>query len=635
MRKTDVLLAGGFVLAAAVEGVIRHWNQPGLVAVDALAALVYGCVALRRRRPLLAISILAVGAAAGALTGVVLGPPRPGSAGAAIPILAMLLLTYSLGVYGTAKELAIGGVLPLLVVLAIDISEPTSNSIPGALLFFGVFIVGLPAIAGRLIRGRSSLVRRLREQERSLETERAAHAGEALALERVQLAERFHGTLVAGIESLARRARVALDQPDRNGADAIAAIESDARALLGQTRKVVVSLASSTPVIHDDEEAIVSDPTSQPRWNPSSDAVLPWVVVAGTAVCLGLILETSNAPAVRVAMPLAVVACVAISFAVALLWSRPLLMTAVTWASTSLFAALVTPLAPMFTAIALSFVPPFVVAYLAPRRQAVAGLGICCLGELAVFGLNGVAADFVFMLAAWVAGRALRDTARLVANLQSNRVRLQQQHEARLRQALLEDRAQYARDLHDSVGHALTVAALQAGASRRMWTGDRPRSKEALRVIERVAADALTELQLPVPSRAAPRLGDVEALVRDARAAGLNVDLRLEGAACQLPQDTESAAYRVVQEALTNVLKHAQGASALVTLSSAPSHLDVRVINSHGSQPSTPGSTDGQGLRGMRQRVERCGGELMWSLGPDGGFEIRARFPVHPLPVAP
>lgn len=634
---TDVLIAGAFVVAAAIEIVVRHWNQPMLIAIDAPGALIFGCVALRRRRPLLAISILTAGAALGTLTEVLVGPPRPGSADAAIPIFAILLLTYSLGVYGTARELAIGSVLPLLVVLAIDVSEPTSNTIPGALLFFGVFIVGVPAFAGRLIRARSSLVSRLREQERSLESERAAHAGAALALERVQLAERFRGTLVAGIESLASRTRTILEEADRTETEAVAAIESDARALLAQTRKVVVSLASGPEVIHQDQEASASDTTGSPhsRLDPSSEPIMPWIVVAGAAICLGLMLETRSAPYVRVAAPLSLLACLAIALPIALLWSRPLSMTAMTWASAALFAVLVAPLEPMFTAIALSFVPPFVVAYLSSRRQAVAGLAICCLGELAVFGLGGLATDFVFMLAAWVAGRALRDAARLVAGLRLNEVRLRQQHADLLRHAVLEERAQYARDLHDSVGHALTVAALQAGASRRIWSADRPRAAEALRVIERAAAGALAELGLPLTSRAAPHLSEVESLVRDARAAGLNIDLRLDGAAGQLTPDAESAAYRVIQEALTNVLKHAPGATAQVTVSSAPAHLDVTVVNTGSSQPSNPVSTGGQGLRGMQQRVERCGGELAWGREPDGGFEVHARFPLRPSPVAP
>ena len=637
VRSTDVLIALAFITAAAVETVIRHRDQPALIAVDLPGALLYGCVAFRRRRPLLAISILAAGAALGTLFEVVVGPPRPGSADAAIPIFAMLLLTYSLGAYGTVRELAIGSVLPLLLVLGIDLAEPTSNTIPGALLFFAVFVIGVPAFAGRMIRVRRSLVRRLREQDQSLEDERAAHAGAALALERVQLADRLHGTLVAGIESVATRTRAALNEAGDGQAAAIAAIESDARALLAETRRVVVSLASEPAVTHDEPAASAADDSRSlpPARGASPDWIMPWIVVAGAAICLGLILETRGAHGVWVAMPVAFVACIAIALPLAFLWRQPLLMTCAAWASAALFAALVTPLEPMFTAIALSFLPPFAVAYLAPRRQAVAGLVISCLGELAVFGPAGLVTNFAFVLLAWVAGRALRDTTVLVAGLRLNSVRLQEQHDARLQQALLDERAQYARDLHDSVGHALTIAALQAGAARRMWNSDRSRSADALRTIEHSAASALAELKSPLQSRAAPRLSDLEALVRDARAAGLNVDLRVDRMAIQLPPDTEFAAYRVIQEALTNVLKHAPGATAQVTLSSADSRLDLSVVNSGGTQPPNQLSADGQGLRGMRQRVEKCGGELEWGAEPEGGFEVRARFPIHTLPITP
>jgi signal transduction histidine kinase len=632
VRSPDVLIAGAFVVAAATEAVVRYRDQPALVAIEAPGSLLYGCVALRRRRPLLAISILTAGAALGTLAKAVLGPPWPSSAGPAIPIFAILLLTYSLGAYGTARELAIGSVLPLLVVLAIDVSGPTSNTIPGALLFFAIFIVGVPAFAGRLIRVRRSMVGRLREQERGLEDGRAAQAGAALALERVQLADRLDGTLVAGIGVLATRARAALDDAGGAQPQAIAEIESGARALLAETRKVVVSLASM-PAVAGDEQAAPATADARSSRHRSPDSIMPWLVVAGAGMSLGLMLETRAADGVHVPLPVALLACVAITLPLATLWRRPLLMVSLVWTSAALFAALVTPLEPMFTAIALSFVVPFVVAYLTPRRQAVAGLFICCLGELSVFGPLGLVTDVAFVLVAWVAGRALRDATGLVASLRLNSMRLQEQHEARLRQALLEEREQYARDLHDSIGHALTVAALQAGAARRMWSSSGSRAAEALRTVERVAAGALEELNLPIQSRVAPRLSDVDDLVREARGAGLNVEFRLDGTAAQLPPDVEFAAYRVIQEALTNVLKHAPDAAVQVTLSSASSHLGLSIVNDKGSQSSPPLSSDGQGLRGMRQRVERCGGEVEWGPEPDGGFKVRARFAVRPLTV--
>lgn len=129
-------------------------------------------------------------------------------------------------------------------------------------------------------------------------------------------------------------------------------------------------------------------------------------------------------------------------------------------------------------------------------------------------------------------------------------------------------------------------------------------------------------------------MSDLGHLLSGARAAGLEVDIRVDGMDACLPTDTDVAAYRLVQEALTNVLKHAPGATAQVTIRAAPSHLDVIVVNGRSAQPAGEATDDSQGLRGMRQRIEACGGRLDWGRQTGGGFEVRARFPIRvELPV--
>ena len=196
---------------------------------------------------------------------------------------------------------------------------------------------------------------------------------------------------------------------------------------------------------------------------------------------------------------------------------------------------------------------------------------------------------------------------------------------------MLEERARLARELHDAIGHSLTVIALHAGAARRMWTSDRERAEAALQTISQVAVDGLTELRMGFSSSrdspATERVQNLEELVQRARGTGLSVRLRIDKPGAALSPATELEAFRVLQEALTNVLKHAPGASAEVTVRNAGAHVEIVVANSTSSRAAAPATGSGRGLQGMRERAEACGGRLDWSRRPDGGFEVRAQFP--------
>lgn len=629
ISSSDWMVAMLFIFASAVEAVVRHREQPALIVVDAAGALLFGCLVLRRVRPLLATAIFAAGAAAGTLTEVFVSPPAPGSADAVVPVLALLLLTYSLGAYGTARELAIGSALPVLLVIAIDISEPTSNSLPGALLFFFVFVVGAPALAGRLVRARADLVKRLKDQEEFLEQGRLARTGVAIALERVKLADRLHTILLAGITSLITGAERS-EMGDADQANAVAAVEDQARSLLAETRRAVVSIASSGSEVLDGAAHAAMDAEEPRPRRPifRGEIALPWMAVAGAAVAIGLMWETRGSHGLRVAMPIALVACLIVAMPLFVAWTRPLIMLAAVWAGAALFTAIVVPLGPMFTALALLFLPAYAVAYFATRRQAMLGLGICCLGALACFGSERLLTDLPFIFGSWVAGRVLAERSLLVAQLQANNRRLAEQHVIELKKAVLEDRARVARDLHDSVGHSLTVIALHAGAARRALDLDRAQALAALRTIRATAIAALAELQIAGIGGTSPSLNDVGRLIEGARAAGLTVELEVDEADVPLPQAIEAAAYRVVQEALTNVIRHAPGATAKVTLRWAPPYLDLTVVNDRSNSPGDESSPGGRGLLGMRHRVESCGGQLELRSLVEGGHEVRARFPV-------
>lgn len=353
----------------------------------------------------------------------------------------------------------------------------------------------------------------------------------------------------------------------------------------------------------------------------------------------GLLLQVRAAPDVRGPLPVALLGCLTIAAPLAVAWRWPLAMTAALWSAAALFSAFVTPLGTKFAAISLAFLPPFTVAYFAGRRRAAAGLGVCCLGGLLCFGWASFAKNYVFilMLAAWIAGRVLAARSAMVEELRSNNRLLARQGDISLRQAIVEERARIARDLHDSIGHHLTIVALQAGAARRTWTSDPPKARAALATAARAAAHGSAELKMGLGSGLALTGGaspgavpapDIAALLDNARASGLPVHAHIDEDQLELPGDVQLAVFRVLQEALTNVLRHAPGATADVMLRGDRSHAELVVANSAGGQSPAWAAGDSHGQRGMRQRVEEHGGRLDYGHRPDGGFEVRAWFPV-------
>ncbi|HXM57837.1 MAG TPA: histidine kinase [Candidatus Dormibacteraeota bacterium] len=230
----------------------------------------------------------------------------------------------------------------------------------------------------------------------------------------------------------------------------------------------------------------------------------------------------------------------------------------------------------------------------------------------------------------WLAGDALR-------SLHDRNRRLQREHELTARIAVADERSRIARELHDVVAHSVSLMVVQAGAARRLLGADADRAADALRAVEGGGRDALTELRrmlglLAGPSDEAavegqPGLDQLEALVTRVRGAGLPVELRVEGHRRPLPSGLDLSAYRVVQEALTNVLKHARGARAEVVARFEERELRLEVVDSGGmAAPDAAGA--GRGLVGMRERVAACGGELDAGPRPEGGFAVRARLPI-------
>jgi signal transduction histidine kinase len=640
----DVLVALVVGVAGEVEALIDAHGQPYLLAQGCLTGpLLAGLLLIRRKRPLLTMSVFTAVAVAGSVVQALVVPGAAGSPNQVVPLFFIFVASYSLGAFGSRRDLLLGLPQPLVVVAVIDRLQPAGQPVLGAVAFFAVFLVGVPALGGRLVRGRQRQLEVLAGQRRQLEVQRAMQIRTALATERLQLAGRLHENLAAGMDRLQAEVGAA----GREGRPAaVAAIETRARGLLAETRKVVVSLAgadSAPGAASPGADLAGAGPPARTTPRAASSITMTWTALAAAVVGTGLLLQVRAAPDVHVPIPVALLGCLVIAAPIAVAWRWPLAMTAALWSAAALFSAFVTPLGPKVAAYSLAFVPPFMVAYFADRRRAAAGLGICCLGGLVCFGWAGFAKNWVFvtMLAAWIAGRVLEARSRRVEELRANNQLLAGQGEVSLRHAVAEERARIARDLHDSIGHHLTIIALQAGAARRLWTSDPPKARAALATVVQVAAHGSAELKMGFgsglvladgPSPGAPPVTDITALLDNARSAGLPVNADIDGNEADLPDATRLALFRVLQEALTNVLRHAPGAAADVTVRTAGSQVELMVTNSAGDQPSTWAAGDSHGQRGMRQRVEQHGGRLEYGHRPDGGFEVRAWFRVPENP---
>jgi signal transduction histidine kinase len=327
----------------------------------------------------------------------------------------------------------------------------------------------------------------------------------------------------------------------------------------------------------------------------------------------------------------------------------PLLMWLAIWAGIALALTLNRPLDPDFgpypgTPAPFTFVllaaAYFLGAHASPRRAAtglVAAAPVVAAishnGALGLlFGSQGGAADVplaLVQLVAFLLAGVLVRARRQAAVLTARSAAVQRQAE----QAVAAERARIARELHDIIAHHLSVVVLHAAGARAAGGAD----PATLAEIEQSGRQALTETRrlfgvLRDPDEETgrapqPRIGELPALAGSLRAAGLEVSLSIDGDHAALPPAVNVSAYRIVQEALTNVLKHAGPARAEVTVGCADSAVTIEVTDDGPGNPVPPALTGGQGLAGMRERVAVFGGELRAGPRLGGGFAVRARLP--------
>jgi signal transduction histidine kinase len=332
----------------------------------------------------------------------------------------------------------------------------------------------------------------------------------------------------------------------------------------------------------------------------------------------------------------------------ALLWrrSQPLAALIVVLAGEALMTAFLTPPPEMFALVVLLLSACYATGRHLEGRRALAGL-VLGVGTVIVVAAIHEPGDIIwpavfFAGLPWLAGRTLRTQTLLARELAEKAERAEHAREEEERRAIAAERNRIARELHDVVAHNLSVMVVQASAARRVLERDPQRAAEAAELIRRTGREALAELRYVFgPVRRGdgedlsgpPSLSRVEELARRARTAGLKVRLRVEGDSVPLPPGVDQAAYRVVQEALTNALKHAGSAHATITVSYEPGEV-VLSIEDDGAAPTGDGLDEaggGHGLVGMRERVALYGGLLQAGPRDQGGFAVRARLPTRPL----
>jgi signal transduction histidine kinase len=324
-----------------------------------------------------------------------------------------------------------------------------------------------------------------------------------------------------------------------------------------------------------------------------------------------------------------------------LLWrrSRPVVAGAVLfsmWIAFNLFGddvkSLQIPLmAALFAGYAMGAYTDGREARIAPLVILVGVTGVTATWEEQVF------TDYIFptafVLIAWLAGRGVRTRTRLTEELHEAAVQAQEAHEEEVVRAAAEERRRIAREMHDVVAHSVSVMVVQAGGARRILDRDPQRAVEAAAHIEDAGRAALAEMRrllgvLHHSDERAPQptMRELGALVERTRAAGLPVSLNVEGEPQSLPAGMDLAAYRVVQEALTNAIKHAGAAPTEVTVRWEPEHLELEIVDN--GAPAANGSGGGHGLVGMEERVRLYDGELRAGRREGGGFEVVARLPL-------
>jgi signal transduction histidine kinase len=278
----------------------------------------------------------------------------------------------------------------------------------------------------------------------------------------------------------------------------------------------------------------------------------------------------------------------------------------------------------------------YTVAAHCDRAAALAGGALSLGAGLVWMGIDDFLFPIVVFGGAWLAGRTVRQREVHARVVEERSAAQDRERAANARATAAEERARIARELHDVLSHSVSVMVVQAGAERMALGSDRAATGETLEAIERTGRQALGEMRRllgmlrvggePLAHTPQPTLRELDELVAQVREAGLSVELEVEGEPAALPLGVAVSAYRIVQEALTNVLKHAGPARARVVVRYTSRELELEIADD--GRGAAEAGDAGHGLVGMRERVALYGGDLDAGTRNGGGFVVRARLPL-------
>jgi signal transduction histidine kinase len=290
----------------------------------------------------------------------------------------------------------------------------------------------------------------------------------------------------------------------------------------------------------------------------------------------------------------------------------------------------------------------YTVAAHCPRRESIesaviTGVAILVALLTAPYDIDAATfvSNYVVFATAWILGDNVRVRRAYVAELEARTRLLERERKDQAKRAVASERGRIARELHDVVAHNVSVMVVQAGAARRVLDSSPEQVRESLGAIEATGRQALNEMRRLLgvlrddedeASELTPQPGvaAIEGLIEQVREAGLSVELEVDGQPRPLSTGVDLSAYRIVQEALTNTLKHGGQATARVVLRYRPADFEVEVVDDGRGAGADRGNGRpvGHGLVGMRERVSLFGGELKTGPRPGGGYVVRARLPL-------
>ena len=651
--RLDLLLAVGLTIAGELEVLLSSTGGDGRVVRALALPLATVPLAWRRDRPLLAPA----GVAASLLLQVWVGDFF--AAEPATPLVAIVFAGYGAGRYAAGAREVAGAALLLAIVAATRIAfDPVVDDAGVAAVT--VIAVALPFLIGRWVATQARLQRELAQTAARRERERERDAADAAEEERMRIAADLQAAVA---DRLARIADGARELPARLAAEEhgvarerLAAMAESAREALADVRRVLGILRrdGSAPLAPTARAAaarfdVAGTPVLDAQPDPPAPAparlaprTLDRLIVA--ALLLGaqveLAIRTSGADWAFAALS-------AVAIVAPLLWRRrrPVPAALAVMAAVAIQSTVLRLDSFPVADIAALMCATYSIGAYAPRRTAVAGLVLLAAGEAvhaAIFHPSSVAIALLGAAAVpWTAGRIVRGQRLLMDETRETAAQIDRTRARDARAAVTAERTRVARELHDAVAHNLSVIAIQAAGADGIVERDPARATQCAELIATVATEAIAELSrltgLPAAGRDGPppSLARVDALAQRAREGGLPVELRIEGEPARLAAGVDLAAFRIVQEALANVSKHAGAARAWVVVRYERRAVEVEVgddgrgANGNGqARPDEPAGTGGHGLIGMRERAALYGGTVDAGSRPGGGFAVRARLPL-------